>query len=542
MQFKLKGNLVDAYSKRIFPAEVIIVNGKIDSISESKGKYSHYILPGLVDSHVHIESSMLSPSGFAYLAVKHGTVAVVSDPHEIANVAGIEGVCYMTDSAETVPLKFYFGAPSCVPATEFETSGARLDPEDVKNLLNKDNIFFLSEVMNYPGVIYNEENIMQKIDLARKLNKPIDGHAPGLTGDGLLTYANAGITTDHECLNINEAEEKISAGIKIQIREGSAAKGFDNLFELIDKYPESVMLCSDDMHPDDLIAGHINILLSRGVKKGVNIFNLIKAASINPVLHYNLSAGLLREGDNADFIIVKDLKNFDVLETYIDGNKVFEKGNVLFNPVKKDFIKSFRTLHLNSEEIQIFAETDKIKIIKVKDGELYTGSDIIKATVKDRFVVADASRDICKIVVVNKYGNYKPSVGFVSGFGLRNGAMAGSVAHDSHNIVAVGVEDKYIVEAVNSVIDMQGGLVAVSDFGKKFLQLEIAGLMTNNEGEEVARSYKLLDKYVKKMGSGLSAPFMSLSFMALLVIPELKIGDKGLFDVNEFSFTPLFIK
>ena len=540
MRSVIKGNIVDVYQNRIFPAEIEFSEGRIKRIVEVRRKYPYYILPGLVDSHIHIESSMLTPAGFARLAVRHGTVAVVTDPHEIANVAGLKGVNYMIEDGETVPLKYFFGAPSCVPATEFESSGARLDPNDVRNLLKRDDIYFLSEMMNFPGVINGDDNVIEKIGSAREFNKPIDGHAPGLVGKNLIEYIGAGITTDHECVTLEEAEEKIYAGMKIQIREGSAARGFDLLCGLIDRFPGSVMLCSDDMHPDDLMAGHINRMLARGVKNGISIYNLVRAATVNPVLHYNLPVGLLREGDYSDLVIVKDLENFEVIETYINGETVYREGNVLFENMRKEFIREFRTKHINPQEIRLIAGGSKIRIIDVRDGELYTGQKIDLASIRDGFAVADPERDICKIVVINKYANSQVSVGFISGFGLKKGAIAGSVAHDSHNIIAVGTDDNDIADAVNTVLDMGGGLTAVSSEKKVKLRLEIAGLMTNEEGSGVARKYKELDEYAKELGSGLTAPFMSLSFMSLLVIPELKIGDKGLFDVNRFAFTSLF--
>ncbi len=542
MRFKIKGNLVDVYKEKIYPAEIVISENKIESINSVDEVFSGYILPGLVDSHVHVESSMLTPAGFSELAVKQGTVAVVSDPHEIANVAGLDGIQYMIESGKSVPLKFFFGAPSCVPATEFESSGARIDPEDVEKLLMRDDIYFLSEIMNYPGVITRDKNIIRKIDFARKLNKPIDGHAPGIRGDDLERYIQAGIGTDHECVSLVEAEEKISKGMKIQIREGSAAKGFDLFCNLIDRFPEDVMLCTDDIHPDDLISGHINKLLANGVKKGLNLFNLIRAASINPALYYNLPVGMLRAGDYADMIIVEDLVNFKVSETYIDGKKIYSYGDVLFkiNPIQFD--NKFRTHQIAPNDLLLVAETDFIRIIEVRDGELYTGSKVDKATIIDGFAVADTKRDICKIVVVDKYNNRKPVTGFISGFGLKDGAIAGSIAHDSHNIIAIGVNDGFICDAVNTILDMQGGIAAVSSNKNISMQLEIAGLMTSSDGKEVAAKYKDLDEFAKFLGSALSAPYMSLSFMALLVIPELKIGDRGLFDVNNFRFTSVFVK
>lgn len=538
----IEGNLVDVFNELIFPAKIYISGEKIKRVVKNDEKYSHFILPGFIDSHIHIESSMLTPAGFAELAVKHGTVAVVSDPHEIANVAGLSGVEFMISSGRSVPLKFFFGAPSCVPATEFEQSGARLDPEDVKMLLNRDDIYFLSEMMNFPGVVSRESNVMKKIGYALEVNKPVDGHAPALGGDDLKRYIAAGISTDHETISLAEAEEKILGGMKLQIREGSAARGFDLLSGLIDRFPESVMLCSDDLHPDDILKGHINRLLERGVKMGTDLFNLIRAANVNPVRHYKLPVGSLREGDYADMVIVRDLEKFDVLETIINGEKVYSGGKVLFDREIQRLDSKFRTKQINSQEIKIQAEGRRINIIEVKDGEIYTGCRTDNAKIKEGLAVSDPERDICKIIVVNKYTNVQPVKGFISGFGLKKGAIAGSVAHDSHNIIAVGLRDEDITKAVNVVIEMKGGLAAVSSGEIIKMPLEIGGLMTNLDGHEVSRKYQELDNYAKILGSPLRAPFMSLSFMALLVIPELKIGDKGLFDVNKFGFTSLFVK
>jgi adenine deaminase len=540
MQSIVSGNLIDIFRNEIYPAEVIISAGRIASIKRNKHHYSKFILPGLIDSHIHIESSMLTPAGFAKIAVRHGTVGVVSDPHEIANVMGEEGVSFMIENGRSVPLKFFFGAPSCVPATEYETGGGRIDYPEVEKLLMRDDIYFLSEVMNYPAVIRGDKEIMKKIGAAKRLEKPVDGHAPGLVGDDLKKYAGHGIETDHECITLSEAEEKISAGMKIQIREGSAAKGFDLLAGLIGRFPSSVMLCTDDLHPDDLIKGHINRFLARGVEKGLNIFDLVRCATLNPVLHYNLPVGLLREGDSADLIIVDDLKDFSVSTTYINGVKVYDGGSVLFNSPNARFTRKFRTDHIGTADICPVAEKSKILVIRVNDGELYTNSEIHDARIENGFAVSDPDRDICKIVVVNKYNEARPSVGFITGFGIKSGAIAGSIAHDSHNIIAVGIEDDFIVRAINTVIRMQGGLSVSSSKKNISMQLEIGGLMTSKDGIEVARKYQELDFAAKQLGSALTAPFMSLSFMALLVIPELKIGDRGLFDVNKFNFTSLF--
>jgi adenine deaminase len=413
MKLKVKGNLVDVFREEIYPAEVTIKGKRIESIRRIDESPDRFILPGFVDSHVHIESSMLTPSGFARLAVKFGTVAVVSDPHEIANVSGIEGINFMIQNSNTVPVKFYFGAPSCVPATIFEHAGATIDSEEVRKLVMREDIYFLSEVMNFPGVIADDPGIIKKIRYTLDNFKPVDGHAPGLIGKDLIKYVNAGISTDHECISLPEAEEKIAAGMKIQIREGSAAKGFEIFYPLIDRYPDFVMLCTDDIHPDDLVQGHINKMVLRGSRLGINIYNLIRAACVNPVLHYNLPVGILREGDYADMIVVQDLKSFDIISTYINGVKIFDKGEVLFHGENKRLLQNFRADHIYREELKIEGSSKRMKVITVKDGELHTGTRIVIPTIVNDCVVSDTDRDILKIVVVNKYITQKPAIGFV---------------------------------------------------------------------------------------------------------------------------------
>lgn len=536
----IRGNVVDVFNRRIFPAEVEVRDKRIVHITQIKGNIKRFILPGLIDSHIHIESSMLSPARFSSLAVRHGTVAVVSDPHEIANVAGIDGINYMIRSGESVPMKFFFGAPSCVPATDIEESGAIIDPKQIEELLKRDDLYFLSEMMNFFGVINSAKSVLEKIKIAHNLGKPVDGHAPGLRGQDLDKYIITGISTDHECINFEEAEEKISKGMKIQIREGSAAKGFDLFCPLIDKYPDFIMLCSDDKHPEDLIKGHINELLARGVRKKIDLFNLIRAATVNPAIHYKLPVGLLREGDPADMIVVDNLENFGVKETYIDGEMIYGEDKILYKSKPIEFNYRFQKNKIKNSDVIVSNEVGNIRVIEAKDGELFTGSIIVRPKVEDGLVVADPTRDICKIVVVNRYKKSKPSIGFITGFGLKKGAVAGSVAHDNHNIIAVGVDDNDLVNSINKVIEIGGGLAVTSGEITKKLQLEIAGLMSNMEGEEVACKSLELDSFAKNLGSSLRAPFMTLSFMSLLVIPELKISNNGLFDVNKFGFTSLF--
>ena len=538
--FIIQGKLVDVVSKRIFNAEIEVNNGIVVKVNESDKEFDKYILPGLVDSHVHVESSMLIPTGFARAAVKSGTVASVSDPHEIANVMGVPGVKYMIENGKKSPFKFHFGAPSCVPATPFETSGATINSNDIKELMNSDDIYYLAEMMNFPGVIFKDEEVLKKIKYAHESGKPIDGHAPGLRGEDLEKYAAQKITTDHECTTVEEAISKIEKGIMIQIREGSAAKDFENLFPLLKTHPNKVMFCTDDCHPDDLIKGHINKIMARAVAKGANIFDVIIAATKTPKEHYNLNTGLLQKGDPADIIIVNNLTDFDVENTYIDGKLVFSQGKVLLEKQTEYAINNFKCKPIYSNDIIVENTGKKIQVIVAKDGDLLTGKEITEPTVIENKIVSDTARDILKIVVLNRYRESKPQVGFIKNFKLKKGAIAGSIAHDSHNIIAIGTTDEEIVLAINKVIKNSGGIVACNAGEYKDLKLNVAGLMSTEDAEFVAEQYEKVHTMAKELGSELTAPFMTMAFMALLVIPELKIGDKGLFDVNKFEFTSLF--
>lgn len=539
--FSITGQLVDAHQQTVYPAEVVVQNGKITSISKipDSGLLTHdYILPGFIDSHVHIESSMLVPSEFARLAVVHGTVATISDPHEIANVCGMEGVEFMIENGKTVPFKFNFGAPSCVPATVFETAGAALDSNDVEKLLQRDEIKYLSEMMNFPGVLFKDEEVMKKIAAAHRLGKPVDGHAPGLRGEKAKQYIDAGIYTDHECFTAEEALDKLNYGMKILIREGSAAKNFDALIDLLHDYPDMIMFCSDDKHPDSLVIGHINQLCARAVAKGIDVFNILKAACVNPVHHYKLEVGLLREGDAADFIVVKDLKNFEVVKTFINGELVAENGVSNIKTTKSGIVNNFSC---NKKTVEDFVGNwngeKEIAVIEALDGQLITNRLSFAPLIVNEKIVSDTERDILKIVVVNRYNNAPVAKAFIKNFGLKKGAMASSVAHDSHNIVAVGVDDESICKAVNLVIEKEGGVSAVSNNKEMIVALPVAGLMSNEDGYTVAADYTAIDKMTKEeLGSTLGSPFMTLSFMALLVIPHLKLSDKGLFDGDSFTF------
>ena len=632
--FSITGNLVDVHLQKIYPATVTVESGKIVSIkpstdpiaigsglptpsfaeaSEGKPPFANategkpdsrlitpgsllpttdYILPGFIDSHVHIESSMLVPSEFARLAVVHGTVGTVSDPHEIANVCGLEGVEYMIENGKTVPFKFNFGAPSCVPATNFETAGAVLDATDVEKLLQRDEIKYLSEMMNFPGVLNGDPEVMKKIAAARRLGKPVDGHAPGLRGEDAKRYITASlpskegfseseitgvrfvmpeskapplegfgeasslegrkavISTDHECFTAEEALDKLQYGMKIIIREGSAAKNFEALIDLLHDWPDKMMFCSDDKHPDSLVLGHINQLCARAVAKGIDIFKVMKAACVNPVNHYKLDVGLLRVGDPADFIVVKDLEKFEVLKTYINGELVAENGLSFikhnpsailnnFSSTKKevsDFSIPFTPESYRDHHSLPIAIGITIPVIEALDGQLITNRLLMEPKVEDGKLVSDTERDILKIVVVNRYNDAPVTKAFIKNIGLKQGALASSVAHDSHNIVAVGVDDESITKAVNMLIGHKGGVSLVNEDLEMIVPLPVAGLMSNEDGYKIAEQYSLIDKAAKEAGSVLGSPFMTLSFMALLVIPHLKLSDKGLFDGDAFRF------
>jgi adenine deaminase len=540
--FSLSGNIVDLIAGKIFKGIVHVIDGMIKSIEKDDSvKETQFILPGLIDSHIHIESSMLVPSEFARLAVVHGTVATVSDPHEIGNVLGIDGIKYMIDNGNKVPFKFYFGASSCVPATPFETAGAEIGVKELDELLRMDEIKYMSEMMNFPGVIHHDPAVMEKLAVAKKYNKPIDGHAPGVKGEDARKYIEAGITSDHECFTMEEALEKIEYGMKIQIREGSAAKNFDALVDLLEEHADHVLFCSDDKHPDDLVKGHINQLVVRAMKKGYSPMKVLRSAILNPVRHYGLEVGILQQGDPADMIVVDNLTDFNIQATYVNGQKVAENGKSLIDAVEEKTPNKFNAQAITEADISVVPESNKLKIMKAFDGQLITAVNETGATIESGHVVSHPEKDVLKLVVVNRYEKSKPAVAFIHGFGLKSGAIASSVAHDSHNIVAVGVSDHDLVRAINLVIHTKGGVSAVNGETEKVLPLPVAGLMSVNNAYHVAESYHEIDVLSHEMGSKLRAPFMTLSFMALLVIPELKLSDKGLFDGNTFSFTNLFV-
>ncbi len=535
----VKGNIVDILNKRIFKGEVCIENGRISAIKEVNHKVENYILPGFIDAHIHIESSMVVPSEFAKIALIHGTVATVSDPHEIANVLGVKGVDFMIENGKKVPLKFNFGAPSCVPATSFESAGAVINADDIQKMMANPDIKYLAEMMNYPGVLFDDEEVLQKIEYAKNNNKPIDGHAPGLRGGDVSKYIAAGISTDHECFTYEEALEKLQKGMKILIREGSAAKNFEALIDLLPEHYKNMMFCSDDKHPDDLLVGHINQLCERAVAKGIDVFKVLQVACVNPVHHYNLEVGLLQVGDEADFIVINNLEKFRVLETYIQGELVAKNGKSFVKSVPFEILNNFESEKKKVTDFEFLSSTDKIRVIEALDGELVTNEILANALVADGKIVSNVEDDILKMTVVNRYQNTKPSIAFIKNFGIKNGAIASSVGHDSHNIIAIGTSDELICSAVNLLIQHKGGICALNDTIEKIVALPVAGIMSDQPAEIIGNAYAELDAMAKEMGSSLSAPFMTLSFMALLVIPSLKLSDQGLFDGNSFKFTSL---
>lgn len=539
---QIQGQIVDIPNKRIFSGEITVENGKISSIIEKEHNVQEYILPGFIDSHIHIESSMLVPSEFAKIAVLHGTVGTISDPHEIANVLGKDGVYYMIENGKKVPLKFHFGAPSCVPATFFETAGAVIDSEEIKELMAHPDIYYLAEMMNYPGVLFDDEEVLKKIAWAKHLKKPIDGHAPGLRGEPIKKYISAGISTDHECFTYDEAAEKLSLGMKVIIREGSAAKNFEALIDLLPENYENMMFCSDDKHPDDLILGHINQLCARAIAKGFDVFNVLQVACVNPVKHYKMDVGLLQENDTADFIVVENLTDFKVKQTYINGELVAQNGQSFVQHVDFEKPNNFNTSAKVLSDFEVKSSAKTIRVIEALEGQLITNEIHCTPKIVEGNLISDVENDVLKMAVVNRYSDAEPAIAFIKNFGLKKGAIASSVAHDCHNIVVVGTSDEEILSAVNLIIENTGGICAVNGNEKKSLALPVAGIMSDQNGWETGRLYQEIDAMAKELGSSLKAPFMTLSFMALLVIPDLKLSDKGLFSGKQFAFTDLEVE
>jgi adenine deaminase len=534
---EITGNLIDIHGREIYPAKLRVKKGKIAGIEKIKYPVKGYILPGLIDAHVHVESSMLIPSEFARAAVPKGVVAVVTDPHEISNVFGRDGLEFMISNSERVPFKFFYGAPSCVPATPFENSGGKIDAQDIKEMISSKKVHFLSEMMNFPGVIQGDPDIMGKINIAREFGIPVDGHAPGLSGNELDRYIKAGISTDHECTNIVEAREKISRGMKILIREGSAAKNFDALIDLIDDFPDKIMFCSDDIHPDDLKEKYLLDIIKRGLSKNKDLYDLIRSCSIIPKDHYNLNTGCLRSGDPADFVVVDSLTDWNVVATYINGEVVFDNGKVNFPQVSFEPVDAMKCKRVSPVDVSISFSKKKVNIIAVEEDQIVT-SKYSAFYENDSYIKKDK---INKIVVLNRFREgQNPAIGYIKGFALKNMAIAQTIAHDSHNIISIGDDDNLLTKAINQLISLKGGIVVCSPASCLKLKLDFGGLMSSLPVDKVAKKYTRLKKFVLENGCQVKEPFMTLSFMALLVIPELKISDKGLFDVTRFNFVELF--
>lgn len=532
----ISGNIVDVVARRIFTGEVVIERGIIQEIREKPLESRLYILPGFTDSHVHIESSLLVPSEFARLAVVHGTVCTVSDPHEIANVLGIKGVEFMVENGSKVSFRFVFGAPSCVPATPFETAGAKLNVADIESLFDIFQLKYLSEMMNFPGVINAQPEVIAKISAARKRKLPIDGHAPGLKGKDLKAYASAGISTDHECETLPEALEKAALGMHILIREGSAARNFDELLPLLKIHPQKVMFCSDDLHPDHLVEGHINLLAARAVKAGYDLFDVLAACTLNPTLHYKTGTGLLQPGDPADFIVTDDLQNLSILQTWIAGQLVADQGKSLIPSISVEAPNNFRAEKVCPDDLLLVSKGGRMRVIEIYDGQIYTGAKDIEAPPAGTIFQPDPSQDLNLLAVVNRYEPAKPTLCPVTGARMKEGALASSVAHDSHNIIALGTNMEEMAKAINLIVENRGGLAWVNKGDYDVLPLPVAGLMTTDDGYQTAQAYKKINHLAQRIAPGLSAPFMTLSFLALPVIPRLKLTDKGLFYVDEFQY------
>ena len=559
--------MLDVITDSIYPARISVEGGFFKEIvpivinDDSELDISGIILPGFIDSHIHIESTMLTPAQFAKLAVRFGTTSVVCDPHEIANVAGTDGIDFMIENSKSVPFNFYFSIPSCVPATCFETSGAILDSETIGELLKKDEAVALGEMMNFPGVINGDGEVLAKLEKAKELGKPIDGHAPLLSGKDLDKYIAEHISTDHECSNFAEAIEKKEKGMKIMVREGSSAKNMESLFDFRDildywknhesfgKMPNEVLekrihlpifdfIVSDDKHTTDLIKGHLNESIKKAIDLEVSPISAIEMVTVNPSTHYNLNTGAIVKGMQADYVVVDNLNDLNILKTYVAGKCVFDGENVLFDVEETEFKNTFDVSKKESEDFEISCDEPSadVNVIRCFNGELITEAESATLETKNGFVQPDLEEDILKIAVVERYGGNSIANGFITGFNLKKGAIASSVAHDSHNIVVVGTNSEDMANAVNCLIDNEGGFAIVDGDFEDSLALPIAGLMTNEDSHEVAEKLEKLHKTAADFGCKLDSPFMTMSFMALLVIPAIKISDKGLFDCINFEF------
>ncbi len=538
------GTVVDIEGRRLFGARVKVnTRGRIEAVLPEASPAPGFILPGFVDAHVHIESSLVAPAAFARAAVRHGTVAAVADPHEIANVLGAAGVAFMLDEAARTPFHVAFGVPSCVPATPFETAGAVLGAEAVAALLDRPGVTHLAEMMNVPGVLQGDRSVLAKLAAARARGKPIDGHAPGLRGEALRRIVRAGITTDHECLGLEEALEKAALGMKILLRRGSAARLFEPLLPVLARHPGACMFCSDDKHPGDLLAGHIDELVRIAVAAGADLFDVLRAACLNPVRHYRLDAGLLRPGDRADWIEVEDLRAFRVRRTVIGGRVLAEAGEARLPALAPLSVpNAFALRPVTAAAFRMAARPGACRLIGVRDGDLVTDAATCCPTLRDGTVVADPSRDLVKLAVINRYlPDAPPALALAAGTGLGRGAFAASVAHDSHHVIAAGVDDEALADAVNAVVAHGGGLAAAGGAAAaRTLPLPLAGLMSPGTCEAAAAGHQAVDAAARACGCRLRAPFMTLSFLALPVIPALKLTDKGLFDAGRFAPVPFW--
>ncbi|NPV64923.1 MAG: adenine deaminase [Methanobacteriaceae archaeon] len=532
----LKGNILNVFTGDIYPAEIIIEDGMIKIVRKIEGDFDGILLPGFIDSHTHIESSLMTPSSFAEATIPHGTTAVISDPHEIANVMGLEGIDFMIEDSKRVPLKFFFTAPSCVPPTEFETAGANIGVNEIRALLERDEIVALGEMMDFPGVISEDPQVIDKIKAAKKARKPIDGHAPLLSGDDLCKYVEKGISTDHESVYAEEAQEKIELGMKIMIREGSSAKNLQELAKVGGDF-----LVSDDVEPGDLIEGHMDMILRKAVEYGIDEVEAVRMVTINPADHYSLDSGAIAPGRPADIVLVDNLKNFTVKKVFIngelvakDGEKLFKvKGNGKTPPQGKIRIKDLKSSRL---EIRASGSKARVRVIKVFEEQIITSESTHELPIKDGIVQPLPEDDILKVSVIDRYGHGNIGNGFVEGFGIREGALASTVAHDSHNLIVVGTSTDYMMRAVEILRRSGGGLVAVAPNESVHLRLPVAGLMSHESVNILACKARQLNDFVADMGSSLSNPFMTMSFLSLLVIPQLRLSDRGLFNVEERRF------
>lgn len=536
----IRGNLVDIINRKTYGAIITLNDGRISHIQKTGSVECQYILPGFIDAHVHIESSMCTPANFGAIACKHGTIGIVADPHEIANVLGVEGIDFMINNTKGLPFYYWIGVPSCVPATSFESSGATINAATTQKLLQRDDLHFLAEMMNYPGVIGNNAEVMNKIKSAQEAGKPVDGHFPNGKGEALADYIQKGITTDHECATIEEGRERCVLGMYVQIREGSAAKNFNALHPLLKEFPEKVMFCSDDIHPNTLMKRHINELVKRALALGYDLYNILRAASYNQAKHYGIPAGFLQEGDPADFIITDNLTSLNIKGTYVKGECIYNDSVILFPKKEITLINKFYAQPVSVKDMEVKSQSDKIRVIVCSDGNLDTSEEILAPTTQEGLAISDTSQDLIKIVVINRYQQAPPSIGFIKGTGLKRGAVAQSIMHDSHNIIALGCTDKELAAAINEVIEQKGGICVINGTETNLLPLPIAGLLSPLPLDEIDTRYSIIENKMHELGSKLSSLQMTLSFMGLLVIPSLKLGDKGLFNGDTFSFTPLF--